>query len=161
MITDTNSLREALFEHVEAGKDNFKCFCAIQKQLPPGIKREVVDAECDKLRNWVNDETEYEKFAYIEFKDRIRFLNQIAQMVTIKALDIKTQTEALKAEPCATREEFVERRKKIMVAIEEINTIEKLLANGPIDDPDRVDALLKILGEPADLVNKAEELYDL
>ena len=158
-ITDDNTLIAALIEPIEEDKNPTACYVAVRDRLAPGIKRNQVEQLAKQLIGFYEgDGTDYSKYAWYEFKDKRQLLNTIAKQLTVKALEVKAKAEELRAQPLASHEEFLARRKEVEAILEELRPIDSLLSMGEIT-VDRVDSMLKLIGEPADLVDEAERLF--
>lgn len=160
MIVNRDTLIEALLPHVEAGKTDFKCFCAIKDLLPEGVKREVVDKEVARLRGMIDKtETDYGRFAWEDYKARVHFTNKLAELVAAKANEIIAEAAELEEKALGDIKEYRACRAKVVEKLKDVDHIQSLLQSGDIADPDRVKALLDVLDGPPELVATAEELF--
>lgn len=167
-LRDQNQVTEALFEHIEAGKSEAQCYREIAKRLHEDLvsqagHRKEIEAIAKQLKTMHDGDTDYDHYTWLEFTGRVRLLNEVAQAVTLEALEIKAKAEALRAEPVHSRAEFLKRRTECMKLISEIDDIQQLLRRLSTENGDALDALLKFISDPEQqeaLVERAAELYD-
>lgn len=147
----------ALIKEIEAGREPRAAFMAIRKDLAPGIKHDNVEPIAKHLYEMYTGDA-FGRQELFEHRDRLLLLAEIAQHITVKLVEIKAKIDNIRAECTDDRESYRLCKQKITEHSDLFDIGNGLLSHGPINR-DRVDKMLGFIGEPADLVDRADELW--